>query len=98
MPGFLEIPESLTAVCFNRNDALGEAIAPRPCAAIPIRALGRIFRLRSCYVDHAALLIQCHARPIVGAARQRKSFIAPRGSSFLTGLRNSVKGPLQLSC
>src|ERR1044072_3578543 len=88
----LEMPDSLPAPGIEREQSVGEKISSVSCSAIEVGCCraGR-------HENEAAHQIDRHSRPVVGAARGAPGISRPRLRPELSGARNSVKGPANLS-
>ena len=92
VPHSLKMPEALSGLCLQRDQAIGEQIVTDAVSSIKIerRRTGR-------NIDNPAIDIDGHARPVVGGAAGLPRVLRPRVVSELTGMRNRVERPAQLA-
>ena len=88
----LEMPLPLSCSQIDANEALGKQVVPGAVAAVVIRG-GRLHR----QVDQAQILIDRDLRPHAGVAVDRPRISLPRVVAELTGQRDGVERPQQLS-
>src|SRR4051812_40381921 len=87
----LKMPDSLTRVCLQRNQAVCKQVVAGSVRAVKVK------RRRSCWNKHdPSLLIESDTRPGICAAEILPSICRPSLIAELTGMRYRVKRPSNL--
>ena len=84
----LEVPQPLAGLGVEREQAVGEEVLPDPIGAIEV-----VVRRAGRHIDDAALLVDRHRSPVVGAADVLVRLFRPGVVAELAGLRNRVELP-----
>ena len=88
----LKMPDAAAGSGIQRDQGIGKQVVAHPVGAIEIRR-----RRPGRHVDDPTVLIERHAGPIVGRAAVRPGAFRPGLITELSGMRNRVEGPAELS-